>query len=737
MARIIDTLIARFRWDVDQRGPADIERGTQRVQQGLTTTGRNLAMLGAIGAGVTGVVANTLVGFDRAIRGAEAAFGDVSPEKMAELEEQAKLLGRTTERTASEAASAQRELARAGFEVNEVLATTPHVLNLAVAGELDMANAAGITAKALRMFNLDASESERVVDALVHGARSGMTTVFELGESMRMVGPLAHQLGLPLEQTIALLLDLRNTGVEAGMAGTQIRNLLQIIGGAQTDLALKAWKAMGLDIKQLQSQVVNGQIRDAFVDIGNALNAMSKEDAFGALTAIFQRRQSVAATVLSQFTDAASKAQGAMERTAGAGRQVATIMSSGIYGAVKRAASAIEGLWLALGAAGLSSVLEKVLGLVYAFAEFLAEAPEPLQILIIVLMLGTTVLGMLGVALYLAGAAVAAWTTISAGATAAGGRWLIVLRLQQAALTLLNPLTWLSAAATLARAAADRAAAAATWLGVIADRARNTVLWAGVVVQAAWTSGLITRTAVSIAGTAATWAATAAQWALNTAMTANPIGAVIVAIGAVVAAIYVFRDAIWNGLKAAWDWVKRNWPLLLGILLGPVIPLIFAIKKWGGEIKEFFVGIFEAVAGFVGGVIDSIENGFNTLLNSIRNFGRRIGEIVRGILRQAAQIWERHAPGWLRDAVSFGIKVGEGLLGFLGVGGGEERSDPRVYPPVQQRSVSNMTVINNHVDRVDVNTQATDAEGIAGGFRTALDDEFQTARYAYSSGIDR
>ena len=184
----------------------------------------------AVGTAIAGLkkATNIFTAFDDEMRKVQATAGATTKEFEA-LRNQAKNLGSTTSWSASEAAQAQFEFAKAGFTANEILKATPSILNTAIAGQLDLAEATSITAGALRMFKLDALESERVGDVLAMTANTTSTDIRGLGESLKYAGLGATDFGLSLEQTLAILGTLGNNKIDSSMAGTGLRSVFSAL----------------------------------------------------------------------------------------------------------------------------------------------------------------------------------------------------------------------------------------------------------------------------------------------------------------------------------------------------------------------------------------------------------------------------------------------------------------------------------------------------------------------------
>ncbi len=87
------------------------------------------------------------------------------------LTKQARELGRTTQYTASQASEAMQFLGMAGLNTNQILAATPSVLNLAIAGNMDLGRTADIASNILTGFNMEASKTGEVADILAQASQ--------------------------------------------------------------------------------------------------------------------------------------------------------------------------------------------------------------------------------------------------------------------------------------------------------------------------------------------------------------------------------------------------------------------------------------------------------------------------------------------------------------------------------------------------------------------------------------
>jgi len=163
--------------------------------------------------------------FEDAMLNVRAVSG-ASADEFTKLNDRAKELGITTKFTASEVAEGMGFMAMAGFEVNEIYAGIPGVLDLAAAGNLDLGRAADLTTNILTGYGLEVEQLSRVNDVLAKTFTSSNTNMEQLGIAFSYVGPVAAAAGLEFEEVAAALGLLGNAGMQAERGGAALRNIL-------------------------------------------------------------------------------------------------------------------------------------------------------------------------------------------------------------------------------------------------------------------------------------------------------------------------------------------------------------------------------------------------------------------------------------------------------------------------------------------------------------------------------
>jgi len=244
---------------------------TALITGGLITAGIGMAI---------GVTAN----FDKALSGV-AAVSNATSGEMDQLRQAAIDAGQATVFSASDAATAEAELAKAGLSTGQILGGgLTGALSLAAAGQLELADAATITAQALNVFKLDGSQASHVADVLAAGANKSAADVGQLGDALRQGGLLARQTGLSLEDTVGVLALFADNALIGSDAGTSLKTMLQRLT-PQSQEAADEMERLGIHAYDASGNFVGldkfaGNLRDS-------LSGLTVEQRNQALATIF------------------------------------------------------------------------------------------------------------------------------------------------------------------------------------------------------------------------------------------------------------------------------------------------------------------------------------------------------------------------------------------------------------------------------------------------------------------
>lgn len=293
-------------------------------------------VLVTIGAMITGQIVGgfrnaigTIIEFEKKNSTLAAVLG-TTKKSIKDLTDDARRLGSTTSYTAAQVTELQIELAKLGFFKEDIKAMTPSVLKFAKAVDTDLASAATLAGATLRIFNLDAEDTERAVSTMTMGCNASALSFEYLNTAMAIVGPVANSFGFTIEETTALLGALSNSGFDASSAATATRNILLNLADSSGKLAL----ALGGPVDNLEG-LVNGlkKLNSEGIDLNKALDLTDKRS-----VAAFNTFLNGADTVLS-LRDAVTGAEEEFNA-------MAEEMGDNVQGSLNTLSSTIEGVVL-------------------------------------------------------------------------------------------------------------------------------------------------------------------------------------------------------------------------------------------------------------------------------------------------------------------------------------------------------------------------------------------------------
>jgi TP901 family phage tail tape measure protein len=308
----------------------------------------SVVTLAGLRAGLHGITAplrgvfTAFSGYDYTMSRVQA-ITQATAEQMTQLREQAKLLGRTTFFTTSQVAEDQKFLGMAGFNPNQIEAALPNVLNLALAGDMQIGEAADIATNISTPFKIAAEDLSRINDILAKAANSSNTNVHEMGEAFKYVAPVAAATDQSIEELGAAMAILANNGLKADMAGTSLRMMLMKLSdsGIQNNLL-----NMGIDVKDAK-----GNLRPILDIINDIKNATAPTDRAATFIDIFEARAGASALALAGSTNAIDNFRDAMENATGTADEMARTMADNLRGDWIAFRSAVEGVQIAIGEA--------------------------------------------------------------------------------------------------------------------------------------------------------------------------------------------------------------------------------------------------------------------------------------------------------------------------------------------------------------------------------------------------
>lgn len=407
----------KLNWDGLKKGGA----ATKALGEGITDLGSSMTLgltvpIVAAGGAAISVAAN----FDDAMSQVQGALGDASADTEG-LRQLALQLGSDTVFSATEAAQAMVELAKGGLTEADIkggaLAAS---MDLAAAGQLNLADAAETTVQMMGSFGLGATDATRIANALAGAANASSADVSDLTQAMSQCSAQASLAGWSLEDTAAALALFADHGVKGSDAGTSLKTMLQRLS-APTDQAADAMEAYGLEVRDS-----NGKMKDITGiadELTGKLGTLSDAERDAALQTIFGSDASRAAAILMQSGSEGLQKYIAATNDATAAETMANAQKGELSWALENMGGAIESASIAFGSA-LAPAITAVAGVIGNVAEAFASLPSGAQTAIAVVLALVAAVGPL---LVVFGSVVAMLPALSEGLLLLGGAFAVPL----------------------------------------------------------------------------------------------------------------------------------------------------------------------------------------------------------------------------------------------------------------------------------------------------------------------
>lgn len=232
----------------------------------------------------------------------------------------------------NQVAQALAEMIKAGLQTADAMELVRSSMNVARAeidpatGQLgDLRTIALQLSDVMAGFGISTEDSARAIDVLAKGALDSKLSISELSAAIGPIGSLARTAGLSLEETVAALARLRDSGLSASESATQLRTVLQA--------AITPSAAYREQMEKLGLTVVkaDGQIRP-FPELLANIERVAQQGGRGLefLSTVFGSYGVNAAISLAKSRAALNEQTIALQNAEGAGKQMGDQMLKNI-----------------------------------------------------------------------------------------------------------------------------------------------------------------------------------------------------------------------------------------------------------------------------------------------------------------------------------------------------------------------------------------------------------------------
>ena len=375
--------------------------------ESLKTTGDNISNAGKkllpVTAAVTGLgtaSVTTAANFESSMSQVQATMG-ITKDSMSKVNGQsvntmdtlsklAKKMGAETAFSASECAEALNYLALAGYDTQQMCDTLPTVLNLAAAGDIQLASASDMVTDAMSALGMGVDEAGTMVDQMAKTASTTNTSVAQLGEGILTIGATAKSIKGGTAELNTALGILANNGIKGAEGGTHLRNIILSLQ-SPTDAAAKQMEALGISVYDSEGNMRS--LNDILGDLNTSMDGMTSAEKSNIISTIFNKTDLSSVNALLANTGSTwDDLQQKITDSGGAAQQMADTQLDNLQGQITILKSALEGLAISFGEL-LMPAIKQIVGWVQKFVDFLNSLDEGTKKTIVTIALVVAALG--------------------------------------------------------------------------------------------------------------------------------------------------------------------------------------------------------------------------------------------------------------------------------------------------------------------------------------------------------
>nr|DAP80564.1 MAG TPA: minor tail protein [Caudoviricetes sp.] len=356
---------------------------SKSFQIGSALTGMGKVLSAAVTLPLLGIAATSIkVGneFQAQMSRVQAIAGATGGE-LDQMKRQAIELGAKTAFSAKEAAQGMENLASAGFQVNEIMDAMPGVLDLAAVSGGDVAASSEAMASSLRAFGLEAGQAGHVADVFARAAADTNAETVDMAEAMKYVAPVAHSMGLSLEETAASIGIMADAGIKGSQAGTTLRGALSRIA-KPTKAMVKSMDQLGVSFYDANGKMI--PLREQIAQLKTATAGLTQEERNRHLVTLYgQNSLSGMLALLDAGPEKLDKMTNALINSDGAAREMAETMQDNLASKIEQMGGAFESAAIVIQQI-LEPALTKVVGGITKLIEaFLNMSPVGQKMVVI------------------------------------------------------------------------------------------------------------------------------------------------------------------------------------------------------------------------------------------------------------------------------------------------------------------------------------------------------------------
>lgn len=344
------------------------------IGKGLTSAGTTLTKnvtVPLLGIGAAGIKVAT--DFEKGMSEVRAISGATGKDFDA-LKDKAIELGADTAFSAGAVAEAMTEMAKAGWNSQQIIDGMSGVLAAAAASGEGLASVSTIVADTITGFGMAASDSTKVADLLTQAANSGTIGITDLGESFKYIAPVAGAMGFSIEDVTTAISAMSMAGIKGSQAGTSLRTILTNMVKPTDDMA---WVMERLNISITNNDGSMKSLDDVIANLRTSFEGLTEaEKAEYAATLAGKEGMSGLLSILNLTEEEYNAVAASMDNASGVAEQTASVMQDNLQSKIEQLGGSLESLAIKLADYVLPYIQQFVIWLTSLVDKFTNLDPE-------------------------------------------------------------------------------------------------------------------------------------------------------------------------------------------------------------------------------------------------------------------------------------------------------------------------------------------------------------------------
>ncbi|WP_305774660.1 phage tail tape measure protein [Lactococcus lactis] len=369
-----------------------LSSGFEKISGGLDTVSRKTApvTVGITAAFAKGIQAAT--NFNGKMTEIQALLADdTSPKQLAQnmdvLSSKSKQWARQYGIDTSSINEGMEEMIKRGYDFNQTVGAMPAVLDASRASGEDFGTVMSASTAILEQFGLKTEDTasmmkntQRVTDSLTFVANKTSAGFEDMGVAMEYVGPVAHSLGMNLEETSSAIGLLSNNGIEGEKAGTSLRGALSRLL-KPTKQSSAAFQELGINLDEWKKGNIG--LPDMLDTIKKSTEGMTQAEKSSLIAKAFGTEAQTGMNILiDQGGNALRNLTKETQNATGYTKKLADQMNNSDKNAFNKAKATLEVLSINLGQKLLPSIIPVVKEIDNLAGSFSKLSPETQQFII-------------------------------------------------------------------------------------------------------------------------------------------------------------------------------------------------------------------------------------------------------------------------------------------------------------------------------------------------------------------